>query len=56
MKYTSLPVWLLRNLASNAPVDVYEEIILNCSDFEIDSLSQWLAHLMREFDDALIDV
>lgn len=52
----SLPVWLLGNLSIYTPTEVYEEVILNCSDEEIDGMFSWISRLMREFDEALIDV
>lgn len=52
----SLPVWLLSNLSNYTPTEVYEEVILNCSDEEIDGMFSWFSRLMREFDEALIDV
>jgi hypothetical protein len=51
-----LPLWLLQHLAGFTATEVYEEAVLNCTDEEITTLSGWLSNLMREFDEALIDV
>ena len=56
MNKNSVVVWLLQNLALNTPDHVYEELVMNCSDKEIDMLSKWMSHFMREFDEALLDV
>jgi hypothetical protein len=55
-KSNNLIVWLFDSLSKNPPEQVYEEMILNCSESEIDSFSQWLSRLMCEFDEALVDV
>lgn len=51
-----LPLWLLQHLVGFTPSEVYEEAVLNCTDEEINVISGWLSNLMREFDEALIDV
>lgn len=56
MKNLPVPTWLLMSLAEHSPTEVYEETVLNCSDEQINLLSRWISHLMREFDEALVDV
>lgn len=51
-----IPVWLLQNLVKHSPAEVYEEAVLSCTDQEINAFSTWVSNLMREFDEALLDV